>query len=92
MLNLNLPPMLEKLDELRDQRDEEITYLYQKLFSTEDGKMVLVDLMDLFFEFKPTTTEHEAGSQAVIIYIKNRVIGVSQKKNQSIGPTGGDES
>lgn len=85
MFNVNMVPILEKLDELRAQRPHEITNLYQKLFNTEDGKIVIVDLMDKFFEFKPTANDHEAGSQAVIIYIKNRVLGVTEAPEQPTG-------
>lgn len=68
-------PILERLDRMTD---EEKTRSYLNLFSTPEGETVLVDLMDRFFEFKPTSNDREAGSQAVIIYIKNRLLGIAE--------------
>lgn len=77
----DLVARLDKLDELRKNEPQTITQLYLNLFTTVDGQMVLTDLMDHFFEFKPTSNDHEAGSQAVIIYIKNRLLGVTEQIN-----------
>ena len=74
---LNPLALLEKLDELSD---EQVTQLYQKVFQSIESELVLVDLMDRFFEFKKTSNDHEAGSQAVIIYIKNRLLGVAERQ------------
>lgn len=72
--------LLEKLDDLRSENPEQITAMYQKLFTaTTEGQMILVDLMDLFHEFAPTANDHEAGAQSVLIYIKNRILGVTEK-------------
>jgi hypothetical protein len=40
-----------------------------------EGEMILIDLMDRFFEFKKPENMTEVGSQAVLIYIKNMVLG-----------------
>lgn len=74
---LNIVANAERLDELRAKNPEAITLTYQKIFSMPEGELILVDLMDLFFEFKPTSNDREAGAQAVIIYIKNRLLGVT---------------
>lgn len=68
-------PVLEKLDEMTDAQK---TMIYLKVFNNPEAEMVLTDLMDHFFEFKPTSNDHEAGSQAVIIYIKNRLLGIAE--------------
>jgi hypothetical protein len=86
MLN-NPVPILEKLDELRANSPDQITFIYQKFFGMPEGEMILVDLMDHFFEFKPTNTPFEAGEQAVVIYIKNRLLGVTEVPER-ITPTG----
>lgn len=79
---LNMAGALENLDHIRDQEPEKLTYTYQKFFATPEGELILIDLMDQFFEFKPTTNDHEAGAQAVIIYIKNRLLGVTEPKQR----------
>lgn len=79
MLN-NIPDHLDHLDRIRDTEPEKITHTYQKMFSTPEGELILIDLMDKFFEFSPVTNDHEAGSQAVLIYIKNRILGVVEPK------------
>lgn len=78
-------PILERLDRMTDQ---EKTYTYLKIFSTPEGELVLVDLLDRFFEFKPTSNDREAGSQAVIIYIKNRLLGIAEPES---APNTGEE-
>lgn len=75
-------PRLEKLDVMRESDPQQITQLYLNIFTTPDGQMVLTDLMDHFFEFKPTSNDHEAGCHAVIIYIKNRLLGVTEQRPQ----------
>lgn len=83
----NPVPVLDKLDELRNSgRDQDITRLYMKVFQGPDAEMVLVDLMDECHEFKPVTNQFEAGKQAVLIYIKNRLLGIAEPPHQS--PTG----
>lgn len=69
--------VLEKLDGMTDPQK---TMLYMKLFNTPEGELILVDLMEKFFEFKPTSNQQEAGSQAVIIYIKNRLLGIAEEE------------
>lgn len=73
---LNPMPLLERLDTLTDVQK---THMYMKLFNSPEGELVIVDLMDRFFEFKPTSNPQEAGSQAVIIYIKNRLLGIAEE-------------
>lgn len=68
-------PLIDRLDEMKDS---EVTMLYNKVFNVPEGDLVLADLMDRFFEFKRTTNDHEAGSQAVLIYIKNRLLGIAE--------------
>lgn len=77
MLN-NPVPILEKLDVMREEAPDQITFMYQKFFGMPEGEMILVDMMDHFFEFKPTNTPFEAGQQSVLIYIKNRLLGVTE--------------
>ena len=72
---LDIPAHLEFLDRTYKERPEHITYMYQKVFGPPDGEFVLVDLMDRFFEFKPTSNDRESGAQAVLIHIKNMVRG-----------------
>ncbi len=83
MLN-NVVGVLDLLDKLREEEPEKITLTYQKLFNMPEGELILADLMDHFFEFRPTSTDHEAGSQAVIIYIKNRILGVTEQKQSAL--------
>lgn len=79
-------PLLEQLDIIRSTKPEQLTHMYQKLFGgTTDGQMVLVDLMEQFFEFKPTSNDREAGSQAVLIYIKNRLLGITDQLVETKG-------
>lgn len=74
---LNAIALLDKLDTLSD---EQIMMLYQKVFGNLEGELVLIDLLDKYFEFRPTSNDREAGSQAVIIYIKNRLLGIAEKE------------
>lgn len=71
MLNLDIPALLDLLDKTRKSNPENITQAYQNMFSTPDGRMALVDLMDRFFEFQKTSNDQESGAQSVLIYIKN---------------------
>jgi hypothetical protein len=72
---IDIPAHLDFIDKCYKQTPEHITYLYQKTFGPPDGELVLVDLMDRFFEFKPTMSDREAGAQAVLIHIKNMIRG-----------------
>lgn len=83
---VNPLPILERLDTMTDAQK---TMLYMKHFSNPEGEMIIVDLMDHFFEFKPTSNDREAGSQAVIIYIKNRLLGIAEQES---APNTGEES
>lgn len=76
---LNPIATLEKLDTLSD---EQVMMLYQKVFQGLDGELVIIDLLDRYFEFRPTSNDREAGSQAVIIYIKNRLLGIAERQPQ----------
>lgn len=78
----NIPGNLENLDKLKRDDPERITSTYQKVFGMPEGELVLIDLMDRFFEFKPVNNMTEAGAQSVIIYIKNRLLGVTEPKEQ----------
>lgn len=73
MLDIN--SALDNLDKYRKNDPEYITYCYQKMFGLPEGNLVLIDLMDKFFEFKPTTNDRESGAQAVLIHIKNTILG-----------------
>lgn len=68
--------MISKLDEIQELRPQEIVGFYQKVFNTPEGELVLIDLMIRFGEFKPSANTFEAGNQAVLIYIKNRMLGI----------------
>lgn len=70
-------PILQKIDEIREQRPEELVTYYRKVFGTPEGEIVLVDLMDNFFEFKPTFSDMQSGSRAVIVHIKNQLLGIT---------------
>ena len=59
--------------------------LYCRLFNTPEADMVLCDLMDRFFEFRPVKSDYEAGAQSVIIYIKNRLLGISEPDPVQLG-------
>lgn len=72
---IDIPAHLDLLDKHRKESPEAITQAYQNQFSTPDGKLILIDLMDKFFEFKPTKDVGEAGAQGVLIYIKNKILG-----------------
>lgn len=86
MLN-NPGPALDSLDKMRAENPEFITHTYQKMFGMPEGELILMDLMDKFFEFKPTSNDNEAGAQSVIIYIKNRIYGVTEPKQSTGDPT-----
>lgn len=79
---LNVPALLDQLDKINEQEPERVTHTYQKFFTMPEGELILIDLMDRFFEFRPTTNDNEAGAQAVIIYIKNRILGVTEPKQR----------
>ncbi len=86
---LNIPSHLDLLDKHRKENPGNITYTYQKFFGSPEGELILIDLMDRFFEFKPVMNDREAGAQAVLIYIKNTILGTvdttwyePQKENQ----------
>lgn len=81
----DIPALLNRLDTIKKTNPEHLTFTYQKLFTTPEGELILMDLMDRFFEFKPTVNDREAGSQAVVIYIKNRLLGVTEPPE---GPPG----
>lgn len=74
MLNLDIPALLDLLDKTRKSNPEHLTQAYVNIFSTPDGRLALVDLMDRFFEFQRTNNDYEAGAQAMLIYIKNTAI------------------
>lgn len=73
---LDIPALLDLLDKHRKENPGQITYTYQKLFGSPEGNLVLIDLMDRFFEFKKPANMEEVGAQAVLIYIKNTMRGV----------------
>lgn len=75
----NLIEKINRLDEIRNDRPEELANLYQKVFSTVEGELILVDMMERFGEFKPSKDLFEAGNQAVLIYIKNRMLGIVEQ-------------
>lgn len=72
---LDIPSHLDHLDKYRKENPEYITQTYQKIFGMPEGELVLIDLMDRFFEFKPVMNDRESGAQAVLIYIKNTILG-----------------
>lgn len=71
--------LIGKLDNIRNERDHEMVGYYQKVFSTPEGEIVLVDLMMRFGEFKPSFNKMETGQHSVLIYIKNRLLGISEQ-------------
>lgn len=72
---LDIPAHLDLLDKYRKENPEALTQAYQNQFSTPDGKLILIDLMDKFFEFTPTMNDRESGAQGVLIYVKNKILG-----------------
>ena len=72
---LDIPSHLDLLDKYRKERPEHITYTYQKVFGMPEGELVLIDLMERFFEFNKPNSMEEVGSQAVVMYIKNNILG-----------------
>lgn len=71
----DIPAHLDLLDKYRKENPEAITQAYQNQFASPDGKLILIDLMDKFFEFCPTMNDRESGAQGVLIYIKNKILG-----------------
>ncbi len=88
----DIPPLLDRLDKLRKESPEHITFTYQKMFTMPEGQLILIDLMDKFCEFRPTANDKEAGAQGVIIYIKNKLLGVVEAPEQTQGELNVDES
>jgi hypothetical protein len=72
----DIPALLDLLDKHRKENPGQITYTYQKLFGSSEGNLILIDLMDRFFEFKKPSNMEEVGAQAVLIYVKNTMRGV----------------
>lgn len=72
-------PILDKIDQIRNERPQELVTYYRKVFGTPEGEIVLVDLMDHFFEFRPTVNDMQAGSRAVIVHIKNQLLGITHQ-------------
>ena len=72
---LDIPSHLDNLDRLRKERPEHITYTYQKVFGMPEGQLILIDLMERFFEFNKPNSMEEVGSQTVVMYIKNNILG-----------------
>lgn len=72
----NLLPLIEKYD---NTLKEDLISYYRKVFGSVEGELVLMDLMMNFYEFKPTSTAFEAGGQSVLIYIKNRILGIIEQ-------------
>lgn len=75
----NLLPLIQKLDEINSNKPEELIYLYQKVFGDMEGELVLVDLMMRFGEFRPAVNGMERGQHSVLIYIKNRLLGITEQ-------------
>lgn len=74
-MQIDINSQLDNLDKYRKTDPEYITYCYQKMFGLPEGALVLIDLMDRFFEFKPTNNDRESGAQAVLIHVKNTILG-----------------
>lgn len=71
--------LVNKIEEISNERPHELIGYYQKVFSTPEGEIVLVDLMQRFGEFRPNFTKVEAGQNSVVIYIKNRLLGITEQ-------------
>jgi len=63
----------------REKSDQEIVYAFKQVFKTEEGKIVLKHLEDLFrfnrscFASTPRDTDFALGNQAAIIYIHEKI-------------------
>lgn len=76
---LNAMALLQRLDEIQANSPQDLIGMYQKVFGDVEGEIVLMDLMQRFGEFKPSLNMFEAGNQAVLIYIKNRMLGIVEQ-------------
>ncbi len=59
----------------RDERMTAIRQAYARLFQTRDGKVVLEDLRNQFYdnEISDSDTRRDVGKRDVLLYIKRRV-------------------
>lgn len=73
---INKLALIQKLDTLAPS---DLVGVYQKVFSDVEGELVLIDLMMRFGEFKPATNLLETGQSSVLIYIKNRLLGIVEQ-------------
>lgn len=76
LMLLDEQALLDLLDKYRKENPGHITYTYQKMFGSPEGQLILIDLLERFFEFKKPANMEEVGAQAVTIYIKNTIRGV----------------
>jgi len=65
--------MNRQIERLRELNQEQIERLYQDVFGTEAGQIVLEDLKGRFFEYVPPSDMFNVGQQSVLIHIKNMV-------------------
>lgn len=79
---LNTLAIINKLDDINNNSPQDLVAMYQKVFGDVEGEIVLIDLMMRFGEFKPSVNQFEAGNQAVLIYIKNRMLGIMEQPVQ----------
>ena len=65
----------KEYDEVVKQAHADVARVYQRLFSTRDGKQVLADLMRRFYdnEISDSDTIRDIGKRDVLLYIKRRV-------------------
>ena len=62
--------LIQRLKELDQKRLEQV---YQNVFDTDEGQLVLEDLKARFWFYVPVQDMRQAGEQAVLIHIRNMV-------------------
>ena len=65
--------MNKLIERLRGMDQKRLETIYQNVFNTDEGQLVLEDLKGRFFEYAPVRDMTQAGAQAVLIHIKNMV-------------------
>ena len=70
--SIKLNASLLKMDE------DAITRLYLRVFNTDDGELVLQDLMNRCHFYTPTTNTFDEGQRSVIMSIQNRLSNLPQ--------------
>ena len=68
----------EEIKGLEGMDDEALMRLYQRVFNTPDGLLVLEDLRNRFFYYSPAHTQIDEGLRRAVIHIQNTMKSVNQ--------------